>query len=101
MFTFYKQMFRSNAQLQQHNINSKSKSNFNNNHSSSNKNNNISTTKTTTYRATFSLDEVDGLDHVEAQLDAAVGVVGSGNRQSGHAVVAIAQKLDPETVTHL
>ena len=59
------------------------------------------TLTTTTYRATFSLDEVDGLDHVEAQLDAAVGVVGPGHRKSGHAVVAITQQLDPETVTHL
>ena len=59
------------------------------------------TLTTTTYRATFSLDEVDGLDHVEAQLDAAVGVVGPGHRKSGHAVVAITQQLDPKTVTHL
>ena len=41
---------------------------------------------------------LDSANHVQAHLDAAVGVVGSGFGQSGHAVVAIAQQFDPQTV---
>ena len=38
----------------------------------------------------------DGLDHVDAELDAAVGVVGSRVRNAADAVVAIAKKLDSQ-----
>ena len=44
---------------------------------------------------------VDGLDHVQAELDAAVGVVRPRHRQPGHAVVAVAQELDPKAVALL
>ena len=42
-----------------------------------------------------------GLNHVHAHLDAAVGVVGPRLRQTGHAVITIAQNLDPQTVVFL
>ena len=53
------------------------------------------------YRRSLPLDEVDGLDHVESELDAAVGVVGAGHGESGHAVVAVAQQLDSKTTRFL
>lgn len=40
----------------------------------------------------------DGFDHAEAHFHAAVGVVLAGLRKSGHAVVAVPQDLDAETV---
>ena len=40
----------------------------------------------------------DGVNHVDAELDAAVGVVGAGLRDAAHAVVAVAQQLDAEAV---
>jgi len=43
----------------------------------------------------------DGLDHVDAHLHAAVGVVGPGFGQPGHAIVTITQNFDPETVVLL
>ena len=47
------------------------------------------------------LDRVDGLDHVEAEVDAAVGVVLPGHGEAGHAVVAVAEQLDPQAVAVL
>ena len=43
----------------------------------------------------------DGLDHAEAHLHAAVGVVGAWLRQAGHAVVTISQDFDSQTVVFL
>lgn len=40
----------------------------------------------------------DGLNHVNAHLHAAVGVVSPGLGQPRHTVVTIAQNFDPETV---
>ena len=40
----------------------------------------------------------DGVNHVDAQLHAAVGMVGSGLGDPADAVVAVTQQLDPETV---
>lgn len=53
------------------------------------------------YRCSLPFDEVDGLDHVKAELDAAVGVVTPGHGEAGHAVVAVAKQLDPEATRFL
>ena len=42
-----------------------------------------------------------GLDLVQAEVDAAVGVVRPRHRQPGHAVVAVAQQLDAKAVALL
>ena len=47
------------------------------------------------------LDQVDGLDHVESQLHAALGVIGPGDGEAGNAVVTVTQELDAETVVLL
>lgn len=43
----------------------------------------------------------DGFDHAETHLHTAVGVVLPGLGQAGHAVVAVTQDLDPQTVVLL
>ena len=53
------------------------------------------------HRGPLPLDEIDGLDHLEAELDAALGVVDARRRQPRHAVVAVAQQLDPQAVALL
>ena len=53
------------------------------------------------HRCPLPLDEVDGLDHLEAELDAALGVVDARHGQPRHAVVAVAQQLDPQAVALL
>ena len=40
----------------------------------------------------------DGVNHVNAQLHAAVGMVGPGLWDPAHAVVAVTQQLDTQTV---
>ena len=40
----------------------------------------------------------DGVNHVNAQLHAAVGMVGPWLRDPAYAVVAVAQQLDTQTV---
>ena len=44
---------------------------------------------------------LDELDHVEAHVDAVAGVLGVGQGHAGHAVVAVAQDLDPQAVVLL
>ena len=39
-----------------------------------------------------------GIYHVQPHLHGAVGMVGSGLGQTGHAVVAVSQQLDPQAV---
>ena len=56
---------------------------------------------TSTHRGPPPLDEIDGADHLEAELDAALGVVDARRRQPRHAVVAVAQQLDPQAVALL
>jgi hypothetical protein len=46
-------------------------------------------------------DEPDGFDHLQAHVDTVVGVIGSGNRQPGHAVIAVAQYFDPHALVVL
>ena len=43
----------------------------------------------------------DGVDHVQAHLHAAVGMVGLGLREARHAVVAVSQDLDAAAVVLL
>lgn len=43
----------------------------------------------------------DSLYHVQPHLHTAVGVVGPRLRQTRHAVVAVSQNLDPQTVVLL
>lgn len=38
------------------------------------------------------------LNHVQAHLDATMGVIASGDRQAGDAVVTVAEKLYPQTM---
>lgn len=54
-----------------------------------------------THRGPLPLDQIDGLDHLEAELHAALGVVDARSRQARHAVVAVAQQLDPQAVALL
>ena len=42
-----------------------------------------------------------GVDHVQAHLHGVPGVVGARLRQPGHAVVAVAQDLDAQTLVLL
>ena len=44
---------------------------------------------------------LDELDHVEAHVDAVAGVLGVGQRHPRHAVVAVAQDLDPKAAVLL
>lgn len=46
-------------------------------------------------------DSRDGVDHVQAHLHTAVGVVGLGLGEAGHTVVAVAQDLDAPAVVLL
>lgn len=44
---------------------------------------------------------LDGLTHVQPHLHTVTGVVGQGHRQAGHAVVAVAQDLNPHALVGL
>jgi hypothetical protein len=39
-----------------------------------------------------------GFNHVQAHLDAAMGMIVPGNRQAANAVVTVAEKLDAQTM---
>jgi hypothetical protein len=43
----------------------------------------------------------DGFNHLQTHVDAVVGVVGSGNGQTAHAVIAVAQNFYPHALVLL
>jgi len=47
------------------------------------------------------VDLLDDVDQVKAKFNAALGMVRSRVRQAAHAVVAVSEQLDPQTVVLL
>ena len=56
---------------------------------------------TQTHRGPLPLHQIDGPDHLEAELHTTLGVVDARRRQTRHAVIAVAQELDPQAVALL